>query len=192
MNQKSSRRKGQPLLLAVIILGLFIGIPFLLIQLSDSEPAQQSGKTNTEATVEQAGTSATKYYGKAQNAEEENYIKDYQRIGNSAQEALQRFTDLISHKPLPELWTREEVLQLAGDTIVIEAAYGEASELAAPPRFEAIHQTWLSGLQKMADAMPAFRDGVTDSDADAVEQATGLILEAAGLISDATRQIKSL
>jgi hypothetical protein len=151
----------------------------------DDTSSPASPTPSPTATVEAAATAAV-------SPEEQVYLQEVQKISEQTTKSLTEMAELITTKPLPGLWTPQETLLLAANTVIIESAYTEANKLTVPARFQAVHTTWLRGLKKLADAMPLFRQGVDESNANKIEQAATMITEAGKDINQATEQLKAL
>lgn len=101
-------------------------------------------------------------------------------------------TNLCQTKPLPTLWTEEEIITVAVHTVMIELSYESVQELDPPHKFKSTNDFFLAGLSKYAEAMPIFRSGVDNLDADKIQQAANLIAEGAQLINQATQEVNKV
>ena len=105
---------------------------------------------------------------------------------------LIRKTNLCYKKPIPTLWTEEEVFTAAVHTAMIELSYESAQELNPPDKFKSTHDFFLSGLSKYAEAMPIFRSGIDNLDADKIQQSANLLAEGTQLINQATQEVNKV
>jgi|GEM_PF-6845888 len=144
----------------------------------ETAPEQQSPQEQTEVQ-ETSQTSQA----------EQQYIQEILKINQDVTDAMNYITNLCQTKPLPALWTEEEIFTAAAHTVMIELSYEAAQELDPPDKFKATHGFFLSGLSKYAEAMPIFRSGVDNLDADKIQQAANLIAEGVQLINQATQEV---
>jgi len=70
--------------------------------------------------------------------------------------------------------------------------FESAQELDPPDKFKSTHDFFLSGLSKYAEAMPIFRSGIDNLDADKIQLAANLIAEGAQLINQATQEVNKV
>jgi len=123
---------------------------------------------------------------------EQQYIQEILKINQDVTDAMAYITNLCQTKPLPTLWTEEEIFTTAAHTVMIELSYQSAQELDPPDKFKSTHDFFLSGLSKYGEAMPIFRSGVDNLDADKIQQSTNLIAEGAQLINQATQEVNKV
>ena len=123
---------------------------------------------------------------------EQQYIQEILKINQDVTDAMKYITNLCQTKPLPTLWTEEEIFTAAVHTVMIELSYKSAQELTPPNKFKSTHDFFLSGLSKYAEAMPIFRSGVDNLDADKIQQSANLIAEGVQLINQATQEVNKV
>ena len=141
-------------------------------------PQEQTQKQETFQTEEQIA--------------EQQYIQEFLEIGQTVSDGMKYIGNLSQTKPLPTLWTEQEIITAAAHTVMIELSYESAQELNPPNKFKSTHSFFVSGLSKYAKAMPIFRSGVDNLDADKIQQATNLIAEGVQLINQATQELNKL
>jgi len=123
---------------------------------------------------------------------EQQYIQEILKINQDVSDAMKYISNLSQTKPLPVLWTEQEIITAAAHTVMIELSYESAQELDPPDKFKSTHAFLLSGLSKYAEAMPIFRSGVDNLDADKIQQSANLIAEGVQLINQATQEVNKV
>ena len=123
---------------------------------------------------------------------EQQYVQEILKINQDVGDAMKYITNLCQTKPLPTLWTEEEIFTAAAHTVMIELSYESAQEIDPPDKFKSTHDFFLSGLSKYAEAMPIFRSGVDNLDADKIQQSANLIAEGAQLINQANQEVNKV
>ena len=123
---------------------------------------------------------------------ENKYTNKVVRLSFDVSDSLSYISNLVSNKPLPNLWTNEEIIRLAAATVLIESSYTEAQELIVPERFQEMHKVFLSALEKFSTAMPLLRSGIDNMNAYKIEQATVYITEGSTLLQEATEIVNEL
>lgn len=165
----------------VAIFVIFIIIGASSEEKEETTPEQQSPQEQIQ-TEESSQTSQL----------EQQYIQEILKINQDVTNAMRYIGNLCQTKPLPTLWTEEEIFTASAHTIMIELSYETAQGLNPPDKFKTTHSFFLSGLSKFAEAMPIFRSGVDNLDANKIQQATDLITEGTQFINQATQEVNKI
>ena len=178
----------------LIGLGAFFVLMVIIITASggeNKEEKSQSSLQQTESQKTEAEIQAEAEKEKIKKQETE-YLEAAMKINKNVEDAIACISNLLKEKPLPILWTDEEIVKAAAHTVIIEQSYKDAKGLYAPPRFQKAHSLFLSSLEKYAQAMPLLRSGIDNLNAEEINQATALINEGADLTKQATKELEKL
>ena len=181
-----------------------VGI-FLLIIIASGcggEPTTEN-KQETQSTTEiEKNQSIEKNEEDKKNQEKEkwrkevsNYFSKSADITQITGKALGEMGEFLQTKPLPILWTDEEMIKVVAQIVTIQISYKDTGKLQPPKGTEEIQATFLEGMSYYNDAMNNLIKGIDDSDADLINEAankmeTGnkFIKETAKLIEEFTKE----
>jgi len=180
------------IIIAVIVIGAGAGIYFAT-QGSTNENANTTATTNTISIPAVTNTDIPAVSNSNQLSEEdEQYANEISAITDEVVEALTYIGQLSLDKSDPSLWTEEEADNIDAYTLSIESAYEDLQEVEVPKKFEAFHSVFLSALEKYAQAMPLFREGISTMDADIIFESSDLLNEGNELLDQAAEEYNKI
>ncbi|MBE0430052.1 MAG: hypothetical protein IBX61_09325 [Thermoleophilia bacterium] len=178
-----------PVITALLI--IFVGLPFFggiisALNSGSSPDSETPDKKQTTTPYQQTRTEPKV------SSEEKAYRDGVMKISNDVSESLGELGGFVSENPLPFLWTDEEVIKLAMHTVIIEGGYDEAQKLNPPEKFKDVHASFIMALDKFAQSMRIFREGVDNLDVEKLEQATALMNEGSAYMNEATAKMAAV
>lgn len=100
--------------------------------------------------------------------------------------AMAEFGDLFA---APELFSDEWIIDVAIQLAILRLAYDDATALDPPQSLAAVHGSYISAITKLNDATFLIAEGIDNIDADSINEAANLMVEATTDINTGTDQI---
>jgi len=172
-------------IISVLIIILMIFFVKSLSLINQNNYVSQEQNNNNQKTAE-TETKKKNVENENTNKQKTEYLNESQAIMNDFTKSLDYLSQLLINKSLPIYWNETELTMAALSSVYIEQSYDKIIKLTPPKELVEMHNLLLSALKKYKQAMPLFRQGVDNLDAQKINQSTTLMIEGASLMEEAT------
>jgi len=194
MPDKTKKYSSDQILQAVFW-GFAIGLVIIVLINSVSRNKQETDTSKFEESSRIEEQSTLKYDGKKEVGKNSDkliqvYATEIVELTGKIGEAQEALGDFLIESPNILLWSDQDVMYVAVETMAIEMYSKQAKELIPPNGLEKTHSLISSAMEKYSKAIPIFRQGVDEIDPDKISLSADLMEEAVVLMWQVTSQLK--